>query len=1626
LLALAILLGSWSASTPAQAQAGTTCVVIQPNATAGKDAYIKEDKVDERRGGDSELRVKSENGHLNRSLLQFDLSSLPSGASVSSATLSLYVKDASGGAVTINARSVTNSWVESEVTWKARNKAANLLWTTAGGDFGAVVSSTSVDNTKDVWRSWNVTSLAANWVATPASNYGVILEAAVTDPKTEKKFKSSDDGTATERPKLEVCYTTGVTIQPDNSGIGVPGQTKTYQHVVTVGNITSAINLSSSSNQGFTTRIYADLNSDLVPDGGPISATPSIGPNATYTIVVQIDVPFSAPNGAIDQTTVIATAQVNNAQDSAVDSTRVGQPLVVQPNFSKNAVAGSVIFYGHQIINNSSAPMSVNVTASSSQGWTVLLWDDLNKNGVHETSNPNEPALTSPISLSPGQAQWVVVEVQVLAGAAAGTIDQTTLSGSAVGQPGVSDTAVDTTKVFVNAPPVIDGKYDDIYSQSPDAEEVCYVANGILFGKLASFYQPSGNSVYFVLAIDKDFVDNTYGTNAIGWPNGHTFGNLTGSDHAEFQGRDANGNLVLDFKVDYLTSSTGTPSGYDSLGVTGGEGKMITFPYGSAASIQAWATSLDYSLNSTGYCSGGTCPATPVNLLVNSPPTNALYQPQAPYQNWLYDVIYEVQVDKAAFGPNGFGAMSVPYIHASPSKLGTNTIIPAPAPCPGEIGDTVWNDANGNGIKDGAEVGIANVQLKLYQDNGDGVFDPATDTLKGIKTTDANGLYLFQNLPAGDYFVQVVDSTVPAGASLTTNNNPTPIINLGEGQSYLDADFGYIFNAGAIGDFVWNDVNANGVQNAGEPGLANITVKLYTGAGAFLGGTATSTSGYYLFPNRPAGTYRVEVMKPAGYVFSPQDQGGDDTKDSDVITATGFTAVFTLTAGQQKLDIDAGMYQPAPPPTAVVGDYVWEDLNGDGIQDPNEPGIANVPVSIFYSITNTLATSTQTDASGYYSFTVLAGTYYLQFGQPSGYVFTTPHQGTDENKDSDASPATGRTDPFVLSAGVVDLAWDAGLYQPATVGNFVWDDLDSNGLQDANEPGIDGVQVVLFTANVVTPTNFTFTSSGGYYTFTNVAPGDYYVEFGLPQDYVYTSWQQGGNPDIDSDAIPPAGLTSLFTLVSGETNLTIDAGMYRPAAIGDTVYFDDDRSELQDNGEVGIAGIIVYLYTAFPSGLPFNFVAYEITDDMGKYVFDDLRAGMYRVIVPAANEGNPLLSNLEPVSPTVNYQVVSLPAGTRNMDVDWGYAGFGVIRGIVFLDLNSSGSQDPGEPGMANVQVCLYGDISNPPDGIPDFVPAAQLACTFTDQFGAYSFNNYLAGGYIVGQTTPAGYDPTTPITKTLSLVVSQGAGVSDNNNFGNIVPPDYSLVKRLVTPDPVRSGQNVRFEITMVNTGTITVTVMPLVDTFDTTYLAFAGANPPQSSISGGTVTWNDLTTSFGRDLGPGGRFTVTVDFVARADTTLLPNGQTINTATVQNAKGDPDGSGPVGDVITFESKSATAPVRINNPTAAVVVERKAIVLQDGVQLHWVTTDESSIIGFNVLREGTAGNQTMLNDWLIEAEKAGQSQGATYEYLDAAGASGGYRYLLEVVLADGRRELLDLPTVGPGQMNLYLPAVNR
>ncbi len=117
-----------------------------------------------------------------------------------------------------------------------------------------------------------------------------------------------------------------------------------------------------------------------------------------------------------------------------------------------------------------------------------------------------------------------------------------------------------------------------------------------------------------------------------------------------------------------------------------------------------------------------------------------------------------------------------------------------------------------------------------------------------------------------------------------------------------------------MGDFVWQDLNGDGIQQVDEPGLDQVEVRLLSAAGQEVAATTTASGGFYGFAGLTPGTYRLEFAAPAGLDFTPPGQGADRELDSDVDPATQSTP-FALTAGQSRTDLDAGLREDLP----VVG-----------------------------------------------------------------------------------------------------------------------------------------------------------------------------------------------------------------------------------------------------------------------------------------------------------------------------------------------------------------------------------------------------------------------------------------------------------------------------------------------------------------------------------------------------------------------------------------------------------------------------------------------------------------------------------------------------------------------------------
>ncbi|MEE9393521.1 MAG: SdrD B-like domain-containing protein [Planctomycetota bacterium] len=164
---------------------------------------------------------------------------------------------------------------------------------------------------------------------------------------------------------------------------------------------------------------------------------------------------------------------------------------------------------------------------------------------------------------------------------------------------------------------------------------------------------------------------------------------------------------------------------------------------------------------------------------------------------------------------------------------------------------------------------------------------------------------------------------------------------------------------------------------------------------------------------------------------------------------------------------------PALPDLAKIGDFVFEDLDRDGIQDSGEPGIEGVTVTLLDGDGNALGVSQLSDENGAYLFCVEAGSYIVCFAPVAGMELTSANEG-DDDENSDANPATGKTAVITVALGDINLDIDAGYrcIQAIVDTNFPACGLANDPVLDST-PAIPG-QSIAVTMDSVFPNAVTF------------------------------------------------------------------------------------------------------------------------------------------------------------------------------------------------------------------------------------------------------------------------------------------------------------------------------------------------------------------------------------------------------------------------------------------------------------------------------------------------------------------------------------------------------------------------
>ena len=425
-----------------------------------------------------------------------------------------------------------------------------------------------------------------------------------------------------------------------------------------------------------------------------------------------------------------------------------------------------------------------------------------------------------------------------------------------------------------------------------------------------------------------------------------------------------------------------------------------------------------------------------------------------------------------------------------------------------------------------------------------------------------------------------------------------------------------------------------------------------------------------------------------------------------------------------------------------MGDYVWMDTNNNGQQDGTEAPISGVKVYLYDGSGTTILDSTVTDAAGKYMFdSLVTGAYKVFFQAPVGTIAAKQNTGSDVS-DSDANEA-GWSQVVNIDATKADSDTlrnnpqiDAGFVPVGSIGDYVFQDKDGSNTQTAGDTPVPGVKVYLLDAATGAKLDSTVTDGTGLYKFDSLVAGNYKVQFIAPSGSLLVTKAAGTDSTKDSNPDPTTGITDVVNIDTTQPigsvardNMTVDAGIVPQkqfGSIGDFVWMDTNSNGQQDPTEAPIAGVKVFLYDATGTSI----IDSTVTDATGKYLFDSLLSGAYKVyfkapegtIVTTQNSGSDLTdsdANKAGWSQVVNIDVNKAVSDTlrNNPQIDAGFVPVGSIGDYVFLDVDNSKTQTLGDTPVAGVKVYLL-----------DAITGAKLDSTFTDANGKYLFDSLLAG----------------------------------------------------------------------------------------------------------------------------------------------------------------------------------------------------------------------------------------------------------------------------------------------------------
>ena len=407
----------------------------------------------------------------------------------------------------------------------------------------------------------------------------------------------------------------------------------------------------------------------------------------------------------------------------------------------------------------------------------------------------------------------------------------------------------------------------------------------------------------------------------------------------------------------------------------------------------------------------------------------------------------------------------------------------------------VYRDGDRNETHGATEKGYANQTVELRDKDGKVV---------ATTTTDENGAYSFEKLPAGDYTVKVVKDGALTDLDQTedpdsTKDSTSGVISLSnDHRTETDVNFGYIAN-NSINGTIYRDGDRDGKKGDTEGRYSGVTVQLLDKDGKVITTTTTDKDGKYSFEHLPDGTYSVKVVKDGA--LTDTDQTGDPDSKLD-------NASEPITLDEKnptKGDVDFGYV-----PNNTIKGTVYRDDNRDKMINGDEPGLERVSVQLLDEDGKVLQTL-DTDADGNYAFQHLPdGKYTVKVVRSSSI------KDYDQTEDPDATVDDTSAVYTMGPENSLQEKVNFGYVPDYSIAGRVYRDSDKSGSYTDGEETFSGVTVDLLDkdGNVVATTT---TDKDGNYSFEKLPAGTYRVKVHTDGDLA--GLDQTEDPDGIADSM---------------------------------------------------------------------------------------------------------------------------------------------------------------------------------------------------------------------------------------------------------------------------------------------------------------------------------------------------------------------------------------------------------------------------------------------------------------------------------------------------------------------------